>query len=210
MKENLPPVSDMTTDLPNEHQKLMALICQAQAGSRDAYHQMLTRYRPLLESSLARFMTADMTMQEREDLREEAERVFLNALTSFDTEQDAVDFGLYAKICLRNGLISEWRSMTARRRINVVSLSQDTLPEPVETEDPSAHLMEEERFFGLYRVVRAHLSEMENQVWWLYVTGVEVKEIATRLGRSEKSVHNAIYRIRSKLRRVVSEHLDEI
>lgn len=210
MEKKFPPDPETATVGADERRELMALITRAQTGSRDAYRQLLTRYRPLLESSLSRFVTADTTLQEKEDLREEAERVFLNALISFDVEQDAVDFGLYAKICLRNGLISEWRSMTARRRINVIPLTQDTLIEPNESEDPSAHLMEEERFFGLYRLIRDSLSDMENQVWWLYVTGVEVKEIARRLGRSEKSVHNAIYRIRTKLRRVVSERLEDI
>ena len=210
MKEKNPSAPEMPGGESNGHRDIIPLIRQAQAGSCDAYARVLHRYRPLLESSLSRFLSADMSMQDREDLREEAERIFLNALTSYDTEQEAVDFGLYAKICLRNGLISEWRSLTARHRISVVSLTQDTLAEQNEGEDPSEHLLEEERFRGLYRVIRDSLSDLENRVWWLYVTGVEVKEIARRLGRTEKSVHNAIYRIRSKLRRVVSAHLDGV
>ncbi len=210
MKDQHPLISETADGRDDEHSALLVLIRQAQEGSREAYTHLQTRYRPLLESSVARFVTPDMSLQDREDLREEAERVFLNALTSYDTEQDAVDFGLYAKICLRNGLISEWRSLTARHRFNVVSLTQDTLTDQSEQEDPSLLLLEEERFRDLYRVIRDSLSELENQVWWLYVTGVEIKEIAHRLDRSEKSVHNAIYRIRSKLRRVIAVHTDGI
>jgi DNA-directed RNA polymerase specialized sigma subunit len=63
----------------------------------------------------------ELTEQEYADMREEADRVFLGAVSSFDTEQDAVDFGLYAKICLRNGLVSEWRHLQAlHRRLSVI------------------------------------------------------------------------------------------
>lgn len=181
---------------------VVELIRQAQAGSGEAYLQLLGRYRPLLESSVARFVTSQTTLQDREDLREEAERVFLNALISYDTEQDAVDFGLYAKICLRNGLISEWRSQTARRRLQLVSTPW---AEGESSDDPARVMEEEEQFRSLYRLVRDHLSEFENRVWWQYVAGVEVRRIAQQLGRDERSIHNAVYRIRRKLRLLLSD-----
>lgn len=174
-----------------------ACILQAQAGSQDAYAALRTKYRPLLEASVARFVGAELTWQEHADMMEEAERIFLGAISSYDTEQDAVDFGLYAKICLRNGLISEWRRMEARRRTNALELSDMT---PCETDDPAEQVIEEERFRRLCHTVRGHLSDFENRVWWQYVMGVSVSEIAVGLGCEEKSVHNAIYRIRRKLR----------
>lgn len=182
---------------------LLGLIRQAQGGSQEAYVTLLAKYRPLLDASVGRFAVSELSHQDLEDMREEAERVFLNALITFDTEQDGVEFGLYAKICLHNGLISEWRKLNARRRHSALSLEED---EAAEREDPANRLIEEERFRQLYRRVREHLSEMENHVWWLYVAGVEVQDIAHRLGKDEKSIHNAIYRIRQKLRRLLSEN----
>lgn len=183
---------------------VIALILQAQAGSQEAYLALCARYRPLLEASVARFGASEtaLTMQEKADLREEAERVFLGAVTSYDTEQDAVDFGLYAKICLRNGLVSEWRHMGARRRMVIVPLPEG---EVRHTEDPAEHLVEEERFRQLCQTVRSHLSDFENRVWWQYVTGVSVSDIAQGLDCEEKAVHNAIYRIRRKLREKLTE-----
>ena len=181
--------------------ELLTLIHQAQNGSQDAYMLLLGKYRPLIDASVARFVSADMSQQDREDMREEAERVFLNALITYDTDQDAVDFGLYAKICLRNGLISERRHLSSRRRFGVVSLMQDDISV---LEDPSDKLVEEEQFRRLYRRVRAHLSEFENRIWWMFVAGVPVGEIARRLSKDEKSVHNAIYRIRRKLRKLLA------
>lgn len=180
---------------------LRDLIRQAQAGSREAYLTLRAKYRPLLESSVARFSASEMTLQEQADLREEAERVFLGAISSFDTEQDSVDFGLYAKICLRNGLISEWRHLNARRRVIALPLDDSIgVTEIPGGEDPAARLVEDEDFRQLCRTVRSHLSDFENRVWWQYVMGVSVSDIARDLGRDERSVHNAVYRIRRKLR----------
>ena len=199
MKELHPKPEQDTPRLPDP--ALRDLLLQAQAGSREAYLALCTKYRPLLESSVARFGPSEMTLQERADMREEAERVFLCAISSFDTEQEAVDFGLYAKICLRNGLISEWRHLSARRRVSAVPLDE-TIGEVGVTdgEDPAARMVEDENFRQLCRTVRGHLSDFENRVWWQYVTGVSVSDIARELGRDERSVHNAIYRIRRKLR----------
>ena len=73
-------------------------------------------------------------------------------------------------------------------------------------ENPAVHMVEDENFRQLCHTVRGHLSEFENRVWWQYVTGVSVSDIARGLGRDERSVHNAIYRIRKKLR----ERLEQI
>ena len=181
------------------------LVLQAQAGSREAYLALLARYRPLLEASVARFGAAEMTDQERADMREEAERVFLGAVSSYDTEQDAVDLGLYAKICLHNGLISEWRHLQSLRRIPSLPLSEGELTVP----DPARLVEEDERFERLCRTVRGHLSDYENRVWWQYVAGVSVADIAEGLGKDERSVHNAIYRIRKKLREKLAPDTDE-
>ena len=177
------------------------LVLSAQAGSREAYLTLLSKYRPLLESSVARFGASEMTDQERADMWEEAERVFLCAVSTFDTEQEGVDLGLYAKICLRNGLVSEWRHLTSLRRTAALPLGEafsEGMTDP--DTDPARQMMEDERFGQLCRTVRGHLSDFENQVWWQYVTGVSVADIAEGLGRDERSVHNAIYRIRKKLR----------
>ena len=177
------------------------LVHQAQAGSREAYLALLSKYRPLLESAVARFSVSDMTDQEQADLREEAERVFLSAVSTYDTEQEGVDLGLYAKVCLRNGLLSAWRHMTSLRRVTPLPL-EDGVSETVSDPDTdfTRPMQEEERFGQLCRTVSEHLSDFENQVWWQYVMGVSVATIAEGLGKDERAVHNAIYRIRKTLR----------
>ncbi len=192
------------TEANGQEDRLLSLIRQAQEGSREAYLTLRTQYRPLIDASVTRFSTEDMSRQDVADMHEEAERVFLNALTTYDTEQVGVDFGLYAKICLRNGLISEVRRLHARKRLGVVPLDSQDL---FSVEDPAGDVAEAERFHYLYVKIRDHLSDMENRVWWMYVSGIEVREIAKRLQKDEKSVHNAIYRIRKKLRTLLASEV---
>lgn len=193
---------DQSLAMPHSQDEvLLEMIKQAQEGSGEAYQMVRGQYRPLIESSVTRYASPDMSKQDVADLHEEAERMFLNALITYDTEQTGVDFGLYAKICLRNGLISEIRRLNNRKRFGVVSLDSNDL---FTIEDPAGDVAEEERFRYLYVKIHEHLSEMENKVWWMYVSGVGVKAIAEKIQKDEKSVHNAIYRIRRKLRTLLA------
>ena len=207
-EKKIPPLCDATTLVEHDHlsdfESLMLLLERAKKGSAEACQLLRLRYRPLLESSISRFLTDGMTLQEKEDIREEAERIFLTAISTYDTEQDAVDFGLYAKICLRNGLVSEMRSLHARRRLDIVPMAE----EPSIEEDPARHVLEDERFRKLSGMITAHLSPFENSVWWRFVAGTDVEEIAAQIGKNERAVHNAIYRIRRKLRLLLSDFQD--
>ncbi len=197
--------ADASPDIPHRADPFVReLILRAQGGSDDACRELRQKYRPLIESSVARFCVSALTRQERADLVEEAERVFLGAISTYDCDQDAVDFGLYAKICLRNGLISEWRRMEVRRRVVTVEDTEAVAPADMRMEDPAGRVMEEEGFLSLCRAVRENLSDFENRVWWPYVTGVTASDIARTLGCDERAVHNAIYRIRRKLREKLS------
>ena len=184
-------------------ESLFELISQAQGGSGEAFEALLSRYRPLIESSVHSFISVETSMQEAEDLMEEAKHVFLSAITSYDLSREGVEFGLYAKICIKNGLISELRRQKQRRKLGVVSLVGDEEDLTEKGEDPASRIVEEEDFRQLYRMIRANLSELENKVWWMYVAGAAVSDIAKALGKDERSVHNAIYRIRAKLKRLL-------
>ena len=69
--------------------------------------------------------------------------------------------------------------------------------------DPAWRIIQEENFKSLYCRISANLSEYENRIWWLYTSGAHAKDIAERVGKDEKSVSNAIYRIRKKLRELL-------
>ena len=65
--------------------------------------------------------------------------------------------------------------------------------------------MEQEAAEVLLARIRGVLSAYENRVWSLYIAGLSASAIASRLGKDPHSVENAVYRIRQKLRRALSD-----
>ena len=172
------------------------LLRSAKDGSADALAALLTAYAPLIESQVLALQNNDTDSDERDDLRQEAALALCSAVEHYD-EAQSVSFGAFAKVCIHNRLISYQRKKL--RRPPTVSLEQYADPAP-EKEDPLQHLVEKDDFLALCRRIEETLSPYENRIWWLYVSGSTAAEIARSIERDERSVQNAIYRIRKKLR----------
>lgn len=180
---------------------LQSLIRLAQGQDENAFEELLSRYTPLIESMTLQFSTQSAG-QDREDLRQEAILGFYKALTRFDTEQNEVQFGLYAKECIRNRLISYLR--TEKKRVPVLPLEAEESAEIADAEqDPAIRVVEQEDYLALYDRICNTLSPYENRVWWMYLSGRTASEIGKQLGKDARSVQNAVYRIRRKLRSVL-------
>lgn len=173
------------------------LILQVRDGDQAAFCELLRRYRPLLDSAVARFGSSDRMRVYEDDLRQEATLVFYNALLNYDVDNESVEFGLYAKICVTNALITEVRRLERSKAEELAELSEDALGEDAE---PSDTVIENESIERIDAIIRSNLSSLEYRVWCLYASGRSASEIGALLGKSEKSVSNAVYRIRKKLR----------
>ena len=76
---------------------------------------------------------------------------------------------------------------------------------PSDEQGPLDSLVEAERLAELTAKIAASLSPYEQSVFVLMVEGEEDGKIAEVLGKSEKSVANAVFRIRSKLRALLEK-----
>ena len=179
-----------------------ALILDVRGGDQNAFDTLLDQYRPLIDASVARFSSDESFSLYCEDLKQEASVVFYNSILAYDLEQNEVEFGLFAKICIYNALVSFLRALKRRSAEPVAEIPQNLITVQ-DFEDPSARMLEQERLKSLYAVIRKNLSELEYKVWQLYISGRSAAEIAALLSTDEKSVNNAIYRIRKKLREVL-------
>ena len=192
-----------------ERNEILAHIKKAQMGDQISFNVLKEQYRPLIDSCARRRLVEGMNSQDVEDLSQEALVNFCRAVSSYDLDGSGVEFGLYARICIDNGLVTFIRSYMRENRKVTVSLDDggDAMQSASEGEDFLESLVEREKAAELVRKVRKNLSEYENKIWWLYVSGKSVASIAKEIGApSAKSVSNAIYRIRKKLRDVVGEN----
>lgn len=191
-----------------ERVEILAHIKRAQSGDQSSFDVLKDQYKPLITSCAQRRVVEGMNLQDVEDLYQEALVNFCRAVTSYDLEASGVEFGLYAKICIDNGLVTAIRSYMRANRKVTVSLEDgaSAIENALSADDLLDSLIEREKEAELVRTVRKNLSDYENRIWWLYVSGKSVSVIARELGASgTKSVSNAIYRIRKKLRDVVGE-----
>lgn len=178
------------------------LILQVRKEDQEAFEEMLEIYEPLISSFVNRFFNNGVVEQDAEDFRQELTVAFYNSILSYDLSQSDVSFGLYAKICMNNFFITQLRLLKKRKNAETISLEGETwiFDEVKSGEDLSGEVIRREELRELNRKIEATLSTFENKVWKYYVSGCSSREIAETLGRTEKSIDNAIFRIRQKLK----------
>ncbi|MBE6577907.1 MAG: sigma-70 family RNA polymerase sigma factor [Ruminococcaceae bacterium] len=178
---------------------VLDLIAMVRDGNDGAFEELLQRYTPLIEASVARVLGEEQYSLYRDDFKQEATLVFYNAILSYNMEQHEVEFGLFAKICISNALISQLRVLKKRQYERLSGTSDEELFVHDST-DPSLKVLEQENLKALYSKIKSVLSDYEYRIWQLYMSGKTAKDIGNIVGRDERSVNNAIYRIRKKLR----------
>ncbi len=172
-------------------QELLDLISGVKAGGHEEYEILKAKYMPLISDMAKSF--EESGAGSLDDLAEDAERAFLKAAVSFDDKKEGITFGLYAKICIRNALISVRRAQKSRQRKEkkvageVVSQRSRALASFGDA-DPNEIL----------KRIESSLSDYEMAVLKEFFSGRSAKETAEVLGTDEKSVYNAVYRIRVK------------
>ncbi len=171
-------------------------------GDGEAFEALAALYRNLTESAVTRFLpsfASEDASRGREDLSQIAALALYRAAMTYDPEGKgkAVTFGLYAKICVERALISELRRTRAERgRRQRAEGSSGTVREG----DPLAVLIEAEDSAELVRRIRASLAPLEKEVFDWYRKGLSVGRIAAQLRCDKKSVSNALYRVKAKVR----------
>ena len=71
--------------------------------------------------------------------------------------------------------------------------------------NPEAMLIDRENTQALEAKIMESLSDFEQQVLSLHMTGMGYAEVARVLGKEGKSVDNALSRIKSKVKKILSE-----
>ncbi len=67
-------------------------------------------------------------------------------------------------------------------------------------QNPESIIIDQENAVHMKKNIRQQLSKFENQVLEMYLDGDNYLEIAQQLGKTPKSIDNALQRIRNKVR----------
>lgn len=179
------------------------LLLDVRAGDQNAFSQLYERYLPLIGRLIERFSTSFTCAEDAEDFRQEAALALYQAAMAYRLDQDEVEFGLFAKICMTNRMIDKLRVLDRYVKNEVFAEDGEDVEHTARSvlaEDPAAYLLDVEAVASINAVIDGNLSAYERRVFKLYLSGCSAREIARTVAKDEKSVTNAIYRIRRKLK----------
>lgn len=177
-----------------------ALCTALQNGTSAAGDILAHRYRKLVRCCAHPYFLAG---GDSEDLLQEGMFGLIKAMREFRADREA-SFQTFAEVCIRSRLCSVIRASRAGKHsplnesVPLNAFLLDAQPQYSQL-DPEDLLIDREKAAALLNQVRSQLSELEVRVLDLYLDGCSCGEIAATVGKSYKSVDNAVQRIRRKI-----------
>ncbi len=183
-----------------------------------AMDYLLERYKYLVrQKAKALFIIGG----DRDDLIQEGMIGLYKAIRDYKSEQNS-SFASFAQLCISRQIYSAIK--TSNRKKNIPLNTYISFYTPITEEEtnsgqelsimdlmssehsnPEELLIDRERKNMIeYEVVR-RLSSLEQDVFRLYITGMNYNEIAAVLGKQPKSIDNALQRVKSKLNAIIQE-----
>ena len=182
-----------------------SILERIKAGDESAFEELICRYEPLMVSSVRRVLAKQPSLTEEEaEMLQEARYALYRASLSYSTKQSAVTFGLYAEICIRNGLTSKFLRRAGKSPYSLESIEESGEGVASPMEDALETLIQNESVALLYSIISSSLSPLEYKVFRMHEEGMSTSEIGEKLSRPQKSVENALARAVKKLRRLLS------
>ena len=181
----------------------------ARSGHSPAENELVRRYSRLVRVCARPYFLAG---GDSEDLMQEGMLGLLSAIREFDPNAET-SFKTYAGLCIRNRLISAVKSAS---RLKHAPLNEGVSLDEILSEEnqsgsafsneslrriPEEQVLARESTKDFIQYYSRYLSSLESDVLGHFLDGLSYTEIAAVMGRSVKSVDNAVQRIRNKLAR---------
>lgn len=179
-----------------------ALIKEAQNGNKKAMEDVILRYRSLVGSVASGYYGVGF---DADDIIQEGMIGLYNAV--LDYKSDKASFLAFARVCISRRIVSLLKASSRKKNqpLNTsISLSHienvELLSElSKNTHNPETKIIDDEALKLQKEKIKKLLSDFEMQVFELYTKDIPYKEIAKILGKGEKTIDNAVQRIRKKL-----------
>lgn len=172
------------------------LIIASRNGSGEAFDTLCASFKPLIYSYI---MSLNVSPSERDDLYQEGLIGLLKAVRSFDNESSS--FSTYASICIKRSIISALRKLNRNNRFELSANPESDFSSAEWVPSPEYGVVERENSREWYNTFINDLSPFERRTFHMYMRGASYSRMAKELSCSEKSIDNAMTRIRAKLKR---------
>ncbi len=174
------------------NEELVSLI---NTGNNELLQLLFKRFDSVLHSKAHKFSSyadLDDLIQEGLIALFSATKVFNSALSSFST---------FASICIERAMCTHYRKALAKKQIpeNQVIYFDDINSLQVFS-TPESNLIEKEECTFLTEQIKKILSKNEYRILLAFLSGDTYEEIAQSLNCSVKTVNNALFRARRKIK----------
>lgn len=185
------------------------LVLMAREGSETAEEILIEKYKGLVRARSKAYFIAGA---EAEDVVQEGMIGLMKAVRSFDPDREA-SFKTYAGTCISNQILKAIRKAEREKNqpLNDAISLDNRLGEKNEDltigdilkasmfDEPEEKVIYEDTLERLGSLSRQIFSPLESQVLRAKIAGKNYQEIAEELGKSPKTIDNALQRIRKKI-----------
>ena len=191
------------------------LLCDYKNGNQEIMDYLMVKYKSMVRKK-ARAMY--LVGGENEDLIQEGMIGLIKAVRDFDVTQKT-SFSSFAELCVSRQMYSAIEASNRKKHLplnSYVSLYEDSeevgegrsLPlidtiESSKENDPEVLYFGKEYTEAFAEQLKELLSPLENHVLYLHLMGTDYRTIAELLGKSPKSVDNALQRIKTKAQKIL-------
>lgn len=193
--------------------ELNALVARVKMGDDIAFSLLCEKYTALTENIIKRFLPSlgvlngvpqNEAAADPDEVKQDVIMALYKAAQTYDADGagQKVSFGLYAKICMNNAMITKvrkYKRTLKRLEKSAGMVSTEKQHRRFEADTASEKLEFDMLSESLKNAVKS-LSDYERKVFDLYIDGKSTGEIASELNRPEKSVSNACYRVKTKIK----------
>ena len=191
------------------------LLCDYKNGNQEIMDYLMVKYKSMVRKK-ARAMY--LLGGENEDLIQEGMIGLIKAVRDFDVTQKT-SFSSFAELCVSRQMYSAIEASNRKKHLplnSYVSLYEDSeqvgegrsLPlidtiESSKENDPEVLYFGKEYTEAFAEQLKELLSPLENHVLYLHLMGTDYRTIAELLGKSPKSVDNALQRSKTKAQKIL-------
>ena len=177
---------------PYQEQTDEELIARIRSGEAGVTEYLLEKYKPLVKKQAR---TMYLMGGENEDLIQEGMIGLFRAISTY--RQGEGSFYGFALLCVNRQMYTAVQA-SARKKHEPLNayVSLDEEPQMPLEDSPETMLLLQEKEGKREDMIARHLSSLEKKVLALYLEGMSYGQIAEQIGRPEKSVDNAIQRLK--------------
>jgi RNA polymerase sporulation-specific sigma factor len=190
-----------------------ALLARARGGDAQAEEALYDRYKNVVRIRVRPYF---LIGADRDDIIQEGMIGLYKAIRDYDAAHGS-SFRVFAEMCVQRQIITAIKSATRLKHAplnSYVSLYRPAYSDEddrqlldmfdsLSIESPEDAYIGKERYASLARGIKDMLTPLEKQVLGLFLEGRSYSDISSQLGRSVKSVDNALQRVKKKLEKYI-------